>query len=416
MKCKEIQEKEEINLKLQNKKKVQKLKEKGITLIALVVTIIILLILAGVTLNMALSGDGLFSRARNATEKYKKAQEDEAELISDIGKEMYSEYVGAYVEGYEPTGGTCTITKEQSGTEEDQEFSTEEEKTDGKELKWRIWDYDGTTLRIILDKPTTQKLALKGADGYNNGVWAINEICRQCFGQYEGNDDNKKMKEGINVANLKRSDIEKVSNYDYTKYMHTDLIAKEITEEIEGVIKFGEIKSYKTSNKFPKMWGLNDSKWNYENEDGVVIKRGKKYLILENEGEYKGLLSGYESGDESTAFSQTFYEHDYKDRMYEFSNEKYYDLIFCSSVKNGTYEYWFGDRYTFVADEGCTFGLNVKGRNLDMIGGFMVFNTDGDEVESEAYLRPVIEINLEKSFYNLERLVENDRVTYKLSK
>ena len=198
--------------------------------------------------------------------------------------------------------------------------------------------------------------------------------------------------------------------------MHTDLIAKEITEEIEGVIKFGEIKSYKTSNKFPKMWGLNDSKWNYENEDGVVIKRGKKYLIWENEGEYKGLLSGYERGDESTVFSQTFYEHDYKDRMYEFSNEKYYDLIFCSSIKNGTYEYWFGDRYTFVADEVCTFGLNVKGRNLDMIGGFRVFNTDGEEFESEAYLRPVIEINLEKSFYNLERLVENDRVTYKLSK
>ena len=40
MKVKEIQEKEKINLKLQNKKKVQKLKEKGITLIALVVTII----------------------------------------------------------------------------------------------------------------------------------------------------------------------------------------------------------------------------------------------------------------------------------------------------------------------------------------------------------------------------------------
>ena len=73
MKCKEIQEKENVNLQLRNKKKVQKLKEKGITLIALVVTIIILLILAGITLNMALSGDGLFSRARNAADKYKKA-------------------------------------------------------------------------------------------------------------------------------------------------------------------------------------------------------------------------------------------------------------------------------------------------------------------------------------------------------
>ena len=66
MKGKKIQ-KENI---LQLYKKKQNLKEKGITLIALVVTIIILLILAGVTLNMALSRDGLFSRARNATDKY----------------------------------------------------------------------------------------------------------------------------------------------------------------------------------------------------------------------------------------------------------------------------------------------------------------------------------------------------------
>ena len=149
MKDKKIQEKEKINLKLLNKRR-QRLKEKGITLIALVVTIIILLILAGVTLNMAMSGGGLFSRARNTADKYKKAQEDEAELISEIGKEMNSEYVGAYIEGYKTTGGECTITGDQSGTGSNQEFKTENEKKDGNELKWRIWDYDGTTLRITL--------------------------------------------------------------------------------------------------------------------------------------------------------------------------------------------------------------------------------------------------------------------------
>ena len=42
MKDKKLQEKNKTNVQLQNKKKVQKLKEKGITLIALVVTIIIL--------------------------------------------------------------------------------------------------------------------------------------------------------------------------------------------------------------------------------------------------------------------------------------------------------------------------------------------------------------------------------------
>lgn len=43
------------------KEKIKTIKEEhGITLVALVVTIIILLILAGVTINMALGDNGLF--------------------------------------------------------------------------------------------------------------------------------------------------------------------------------------------------------------------------------------------------------------------------------------------------------------------------------------------------------------------
>ncbi len=63
-------------------------KEKGITLIALVITIIILLILAGVTLNTALSDNGLFARAKEASEKYKESEEQEKEAIDDIEKEL----------------------------------------------------------------------------------------------------------------------------------------------------------------------------------------------------------------------------------------------------------------------------------------------------------------------------------------
>ena len=50
---------------------IGKLKEKGITLIALVVTIIILLILAGVTLNIALSENGLIKKSKEAVDKQK---------------------------------------------------------------------------------------------------------------------------------------------------------------------------------------------------------------------------------------------------------------------------------------------------------------------------------------------------------
>ena len=43
-------------------------KERGITLVALVVTIIVLLILAGVAISLTIGQNGLFKRAQNAAE------------------------------------------------------------------------------------------------------------------------------------------------------------------------------------------------------------------------------------------------------------------------------------------------------------------------------------------------------------
>ena len=85
---KEMLKKESKNLKLIRREKREKLRERGITLIALVVTIIILLILAGVTLNIALSNNGLFEKAKGGAEKYKEAQTNEEELITDLEKEI----------------------------------------------------------------------------------------------------------------------------------------------------------------------------------------------------------------------------------------------------------------------------------------------------------------------------------------
>ena len=47
---------------------------KGITLVALVVTIIVLLILAGVTITSLLGDDGIISKAQNAANATKKSQ------------------------------------------------------------------------------------------------------------------------------------------------------------------------------------------------------------------------------------------------------------------------------------------------------------------------------------------------------
>ena len=59
-------------------------KEKGITLVALVVTIIVLLILAGVAISLTIGQNGIFTRAQNATERWEKASTNEAEQMNDF--------------------------------------------------------------------------------------------------------------------------------------------------------------------------------------------------------------------------------------------------------------------------------------------------------------------------------------------
>ena len=58
--------------------------EKGITLVALVVTIVVLLILATVTINMTMNSNGIFGRAKNATATYKQAEDNETAALNDI--------------------------------------------------------------------------------------------------------------------------------------------------------------------------------------------------------------------------------------------------------------------------------------------------------------------------------------------
>lgn len=68
------------------KRKILNATQKGITLIALIITIIILLILAGVTINVLIGENGLLNTAKEAGEKYEKAaiKEELESVILDI--------------------------------------------------------------------------------------------------------------------------------------------------------------------------------------------------------------------------------------------------------------------------------------------------------------------------------------------
>ena len=64
-------------------------KNNGITLIALVITIIVLLILAGVTFNSILGPGSILDKAAEARDKYKNAEIEESRTLSSISSGQF---------------------------------------------------------------------------------------------------------------------------------------------------------------------------------------------------------------------------------------------------------------------------------------------------------------------------------------
>ena len=92
--------------------------DRAITLIALIVTIIVLLILAGVTINLAINNQGIFNKAKTATRAYKNATEDERTGLDEADKEIakYMPKEGAEGgSGSESSGGTTGSGSSDSG-------------------------------------------------------------------------------------------------------------------------------------------------------------------------------------------------------------------------------------------------------------------------------------------------------------
>ena len=86
---------------MKTKNKRNYLKEKGITLIALVVTIVVLLILAGVSINALFGDSGIIEKAKDAQNRMNNAQESDLNALNDVDKWINNQVNGA-------TGGGTT--------------------------------------------------------------------------------------------------------------------------------------------------------------------------------------------------------------------------------------------------------------------------------------------------------------------
>ena len=257
---------------------------KGITLIALVITIIVLLILAGVSIAMLTGQNGILTQAQNAktTNENKSAEEkvklaimaarsqsetgtlDADKLIAEItnnyggtasktnngfpvnatvdGKNFYIDQdgnegvpqdrtglkVGDYIK-YNPDtadGKTYSLLGTQSGYSNDQTIAKET-------LNWRILKIKTDGSMDIISDPTSNEVWFQGALGYNNGVYLLNDICKELYSNTT---------KGITARSVNLKDMEdwltdagKMARDEYTN---------------NGGIKYGETKTYTDTDSY----------------------------------------------------------------------------------------------------------------------------------------------------------------------
>ncbi len=110
-----------------NNKENDSINYKGITLITLVVTIIVLLLLAGVTINLTIGHNGIFSRAKEAKTSYEREAlleemrlamlDKKLEKGADLTNEDVADALGKFGEVQKNDDGTVTGVKPNGGDE-----------------------------------------------------------------------------------------------------------------------------------------------------------------------------------------------------------------------------------------------------------------------------------------------------------
>lgn len=387
-------------------------REKGITLLALVITVIVLLILAGITIGAITGDDGIIKNAQNAKEDTEIANEkeilekatvqtmgnnkfgnvekdglqDELDKETGDGKTEVSEadeyfkvvfkdsersylvdkngnvmevpdrsgiQVGDYVnytydtkvEGYNLLGA-------ESGYASDQTVNQK------SGMKWRILNIhpDG---RVDLIGDATPVVYFKGTLGYNNGVYLLNDICKELY-------SNSNL--GVEARSIDIEDIE--------SQMNEEGIAARDAYTTNGV-QYGNTKICTGS------YGYYPNLYAQENGSGINTETVKTDGIGVSEDGYTSPTKETSSKADSLTVTQSYYSSSSPSAY--FDNSEIYDMIFGTGTG-----YWVASRYVDCYSSNAGFGLRSVANST--LTGIEMFISGGTVTPVRYYVRPVVSL------------------------
>ena len=340
-------------------------------------TIVVILILAAVTIDAVFSEDGIINKAKEAANAMNNAvANDQASLnnlyneLNDImngiggsGEEGDSNSetntepeppetdkpigdlvedgtikVGDYV-AYTPTGeSSYPVNGTYSGTGTEQVINKES-------LNWRVLDktQEGK-VRLISATPTETTVKLQGANGYNNAVYILDELCNTL---YKG--------ENATAKSLKIEDIQNKMNLSVWNY--------------NNAASYGS--TFNPSNKqYPLM---------FAQEMGQIVNGRSGSLDL---SEQPSIMTG--TGTASTWTVKYTYWYNQSMGASNYVDPMYHELFHTAAT--GTY--WLSSRCVSAVSSRAHF--YVRCVSSSYVNAVHLFSSDGSNYSNTYRVRPVV--------------------------
>ena len=296
------------------------MKNKGITLIALVITIIVLLILAGITISLTIGNQGVITRAQQAAKNYKDAEQKEQEELDNFNTELNDIVTGLGTTKPKPLSGIqpgqiVKETKKDNYVDANSDIATIPAGFTVSGIKEEQNIDNGL---VIYDIPENETVENWNEDNDNNGikdvqekynqfVWIpvdnINDYKRVAWDDYvmEGNEIYQIQGSIRHVEEM--PDMERISVQEYKGYY--------IGRYETGIIDYTSSNVIESnSDKLDEFTGYQDGKlvvrkrcqvWNYTTRNKSLKEAEKLYTKASGDSVNSRLCSSY-SWDTAVSF------------------------------------------------------------------------------------------------------------------
>ena len=290
--------------------------------------------MAGISIS-ALTNTGIFQKAKDAKQKSENAALDQNtkldEYENELDKYLPKQLVDKVNDGTIKVGDYISYTPDGASTENIlQELATYSGNTDSTKnttstltqeidketgLKWRVLDVKDGKVRLISDRPTTSKITLHGAKGYNNAVYLLDKTCKTLY-------NNSKL--ASNVQNLKIEDIQDHLAYDYTQY----------TNSYVDTGKYGGTKEYTTYKNYPNIFAKEKTGW----VDGI---QGAELSLSEQTTPINETKT---TANEKIKITQTYWYKIMSANDFNGDSKEMYYKLFTNNGEKNYNAYWMSSR------------------------------------------------------------------------